>query len=221
MPLRMRWILAAALGLGATAGQALAHPHVWIEMRSDVVFGGTGQIEAVNIEWVFDDGYAQVALDGLDADGDGNYSQAELEPLTRENMASLKDYEYFVVMRANGEKLAIGDAAEAGQIYSNGRLSLHFRVPLKSPVDPMKGEFMLKVYDPEFFIAIDYAKDNPVSAIGTMPASCRIDLGPIPSDSEVEQTRLYLSTKGQDWQPENGEDFGAMFAQPLGVKCGT
>jgi hypothetical protein len=28
----------------------------------------------------------------------------ELAPLTKENIASLKDYEYFTVMRANGEQ---------------------------------------------------------------------------------------------------------------------
>ena len=98
----------AAIGL---AGQAAAHPHVWIEIRSDVIFNDEGKITGINLIWSFDDGYTQVALEGLDTNGDGVYSQQELDPLTKENIASLKDYEYFTVMRVNGEKVGARDTA--------------------------------------------------------------------------------------------------------------
>jgi ABC-type uncharacterized transport system substrate-binding protein len=201
------------------ATPALAHPHVWIDMRSDIVFSDDGLIKGVNLEWTFDDGYTQMALDGLDTDGDGVYSQAEIEPLTKENIASLKDYEYFTVMRVDGEKQEIGEVSEFGQIWSNDKLALHFHVPLKKPVDPVKGQFMVKVYDPEFFIAIDYVKDDPVTVLGKIPAACRLVVKPVPTDAELEQTRQMLSTKGKDWQPENNEDFGAMFAQAVAIEC--
>ncbi len=61
---------------------AAAHPHVWVTMRSDVLFNDANQISGIGVEWTFDDGYAQVALDGLDANGDGVYSPSELAPLT-------------------------------------------------------------------------------------------------------------------------------------------
>ena len=37
-------------------------------------------------------------------------SPGELEPLTRENLDSLKDYDYFTYMRFDGKKQAMGDA---------------------------------------------------------------------------------------------------------------
>ena len=40
-----------------------------------------------------------------------------------------------------------------------------------------------------------------------------------PTDAEVEQTRAMLSTKGPDWKPEEAEDFGALFAQPVTIQC--
>ena len=43
-------------------------------MRSDVVFNEQGQVTALNLMWTFDDAYAQMALEGLDANGDGVYS---------------------------------------------------------------------------------------------------------------------------------------------------
>jgi len=216
-----RWAAPAALiaSLAAAAGPAAAHPHVWIEMRSDVVFDDQGQVTALNLMWTFDDAYAQMALDGLDTNGDGVYSPSEIEPLTKENIASLKDYDYFTVMRFNGEKQALGEVTEFGQIWSNDKLQLHLQVPLKTPVDPTKGEFVAKVYDPDFFIAIDYVKDEPVTVIGAMPKGCDLVVKPVPTDAEVEQTRAMLSTKGPDWKPETEEDFGALFAQPVTIQC--
>lgn len=217
----MRWKAAMASAALAVSGSgtAMAHPHVWIEMRSDVVFNDDGKIQGVNIIWTFDDGYTQMALDGLDANGDGVYSQSEIEPLTKENMASLKDYEYFTVMRVNGAKQEIGEVAEYGQIWSNNKLELHFQVPLKTPVDPASGEFIFKVYDPDFFIAIDYVKDDPVTVIGNLPKNCELVVKPVPTGAEVEATSQMLATKGADWKPENNEDFGAMFAQPVTIQC--
>jgi len=213
--------LFASMALLLWAAPALAHPHVWLTMRSDVVFTGDGLIKGVNLEWTFDDNYTLMALEGLDTNGDSVYSQAELAPLTKENIASLKDYSFFTVMRFGGEKLEIGEVTEFGQIWSNGKLALHFHVPLKTPADPRKGEFMVKVYDPDFFIAMDYAPDDPVTVIGAMPPACKLAVKPVPTDAELEQTRTMLSTKGKDWQPEANEDFGAMFAQPVAISCGA
>ena len=217
----MRWFTAAAV-FAATmcaAAPAMAHPHVWIEMRSDVVFDGKGLITGMNLMWTFDDAYAEMAVDGLDANGDGVYSPQELEPLTKENLLSLKDYDYFTVMRFNGEKQLFGPIVESGQIWSNNKLQLHFQLPLKTPLDPLKGEFAAKVYDPEFYIAIDYVKDEPVSVTGNMPENCQLVVKPVPTDAEVEATRTMLATKGKDWKPETAEDFGEVFAQPVTVEC--
>lgn len=217
----MRWFTAAAV-FAATmcaAAPAMAHPHVWIEMRSDVVFDGKGLITGMNLMWTFDDAYAEMAVDGLDANGDGVYSPQELEPLTKENLLSLKDYDYFTVMRFNGEKQLFGPIVESGQIWSNNKLQLHFQLPLKTPLDPLKGEFAAKVYDPEFYIAIDYVKDDPVSVTGNMPENCQLVVKPVPTDAEVEATRTMLATKGKDWKPETAEDFGEVFAQPVTVEC--
>lgn len=210
--------LAPAMML-AMAASAHAHPHVWIEMRSDVVFDDQGLINAINQSWTFDDAYAEMALDGLDANGDGVYSDSELEPLTKENLESLKDYDYFTSVRFNGEAQALGAILESGQIYSGNKLQLHFQVALAKPLDPRAGDFLLKVYDPEFFIAFDFAKDDPVTAIGAMPAACGLDVGPVPTGEEVEQTQQMLASKGRDWKPEQAEDFGALFAQPVRIRC--
>ncbi len=210
-----------ALMIVAVPNLAQAHPHVWVEMRSSVIFNAAGLIQGVNVEWSFDDVYAAEALTGMDANGDGEYSQDELKPLTAENMASLKDYDYFVFMRAGGKLLATAPPTNAGQTYNGKKLQLHFEVPLQTPLDPRKEEFMVKVYDPEFFIAFDYAKEQPIDSDGKIPDGCKVNINPLLTDGEMNQTLAMLATKDREWKPEAGEDFGSLFAQLVSVKCGA
>ena len=223
-PGRMTARLAIALLCFAwAAGQALAparaHPHVWIEARSDVVFDDQGRIVAINHEWTMDEMYSATAVDGLDGDGDGAYSPGELAALTKENIELLKEYSYFTHFMVDGKQAAFGDAVEAGQVWNNKRLKLHFQLPLEEPISPIARQVFYRVYDPEFFIAIEFSGADAIAVLGGKPASCQVGLQTPASDQQTEQTRSMLATKGVEWQPSAEEEFGAMFAQPITVRC--
>jgi hypothetical protein len=47
-----------------------------------------------------------------------------------------------------------------------------------------------------------------------------MELKPLMTNEEIDKTRETLADKPQDWKPEQPTDFGAMFAQPLIIKCG-
>jgi ABC-type uncharacterized transport system substrate-binding protein len=210
-------LLAAILLL--LAGPAAAHPHVWIQARSDVVFDDKGMIVALNHEWTLDEAYTETAVDGLDVNHDGVYGPEELAPLTKENIDSLKEYAYFTAMKAGTAPVAFGDVTEAGQLWSNKQLKLHFRLPLKTPLDPRKQRVFYRVYDPGFFISIEFSGKQAVSGVGAMPGDCRVELQEPDSDQQTADTKAMLATKGVDWQAPPEEDFGAMFAQPVVVLC--
>lgn len=197
----------------------MAHPHAWIETRSDVVFDAQGRIAAINIDWNFDPDYSAMAVDGLDANGDGYHSAGELNPLARANLDALRDYDYFVKARAGAEAVDYAEVTEFGSIYNNGTLKMHFRLPLAEPRDPIAAEFVYRIYDPTFYIAIDFAQDQPLALLGKVPEACKIVLRDAPTGTEIEETRDMLSQKGQDWQPPEEEDFGSMFARPVAVEC--
>ena len=209
------------LGLLLLAGQAFAHPHVWADMRSQLVIGDDGTIQGVTVQWTTDKTYALDALDGFKPDADGNYSAEDLAKLTAENLDALKDYGWFIFFRFNGELKEIGTPTEGRQTYNpkDGRLTLYFTAPLKEPLDPRKGTVDLKVYDPEFFIDFEYVDDKPLLINKALAPGCTADLLPIVGDAGLQQTKDMLATKDKNWKPENGEDFGAMFAQAAEVKC--
>jgi nickel/cobalt transporter (NicO) family protein len=199
---------------------AEAHPHAFIALRTILVLNRIGHVKAVREEWEFDENYAATALDGLDANNDSLYSAAELAPLTDENIKSLREYDYFTVIRQKGEKQTIADVKKASQSYDGGILRLVMDMPLVKPLDPSNGEIQIKVYDPEFFIAYDYQETDPFMMSGALPAGCSAVLLPLPTDSELEEKRDYLAEKSPDWKPDTDDDFGSLFAQPLRVICG-
>ncbi|PVB62465.1 DUF1007 family protein [Labrenzia sp. 011] len=74
---------------------AAAHPHVFVEARSKLVFDDTGQAVAVNHVFRFDDAFSAFAMQGFDMNGDGVYSREELSELAKVNVESMADFGYF------------------------------------------------------------------------------------------------------------------------------
>ncbi len=75
--------------------EALAHPHVFVRARAEVVYDDKGEVVAINHDWQFDDAFSAFALQGLDTNGDGKYSREELAGLAKVNIDSMKEYGYF------------------------------------------------------------------------------------------------------------------------------
>jgi ABC-type uncharacterized transport system substrate-binding protein len=216
---KLTCLLAALLAL-ATTGGAVAHPHVFSTMRTMILADDVGHVKAVGVEWLFDENYTQFALEGLDLNNNGAYEPEEIQPLTDENIKNLLESQYFTFLRQNGKLLEQGPVTQYGQDLDDGRLKLFFIVPLKQPADPRTGAVELKVYDPDFFIAFDYEQTDAVRLQGKLPDGCKMDLKPLPSTEDMDQTRNFLADKGTDWTPEQPTDFGSMFAQALVVSCG-
>ena len=89
------------------AGQAFAHPHIWVTTRSEVMIEN-GAIVAIRQHWTFDQYYSDTAIDGLDTNKDGVYSRQELADLAKVNVEALKDFGYFTYPRLAGKDLAVG-----------------------------------------------------------------------------------------------------------------
>ncbi|OKL44131.1 hypothetical protein A3843_10380 [Pseudovibrio exalbescens] len=76
-------------------GVALAHPHVFIQAKAELVFNDEGYLTHINHTWLFDDMYTAFAVQGLDADGDGTLSQSELKDLAGVNVQGMEEFGYF------------------------------------------------------------------------------------------------------------------------------
>jgi ABC-type uncharacterized transport system substrate-binding protein len=55
-----RLLIAAVLSL-TFAAKAVAHPHVWVTMHSEVVYAPDGSVTGVRHDWSFDDMFSAFA----------------------------------------------------------------------------------------------------------------------------------------------------------------
>jgi ABC-type uncharacterized transport system substrate-binding protein len=203
-------LFAAAAALPHSAG---AHPHVWIDARSQVIFDDQQRISALRVSWRFDEFYSLFAIEGLDQNGDGDLDSDELRPLAELNVTSLKEYRYFTQILADGAELAYGPVSEYGSRYEDGILTLEFVIPLEAPVDPRRAEVSFKSYDPTFYIAIEPALQEPVSFAGSPPPACAV----VVEEGRDGET-LDLS-EADFLNPATSDTIGALYATNIVVAC--
>ena len=115
--------------------------------------------------------FSTYALQGLETKTKGEYSREELGPLAQTNVESLKEYGFFTFAKADGKKAKFEEPVDYYLEYKDGRLTLHFTLPLKTPVKAK--ELVLEVFDPEFFIDFTFADKDPVRLVGA-PAACQM-----------------------------------------------
>jgi ABC-type uncharacterized transport system substrate-binding protein len=202
-------LLAAALVLAA--GAARAHPHVWITATSELLYAEDGSITGVRHAWTFDDMFSAYAVQGLESKTKGAFSREELAPLAQVNVESLKEYAYFTFARADGKKERFQEPVDYFLDYKDTVLTLHFTLPLKTPVKPKQLE--LEVFDRSFFIDFQMAKDNPVRLVGA-PAGCQMKLER-PGDGTASAQKL----DEQTFTDGANANFGMMFANKITVDC--
>src|SRR5215475_6221406 len=93
---RLFFSIATALAaLAGAATAASAHPHVWVTMKSELVFAPDGTVTGVRHAWTFDDMFSAFATQGIEAKKKGEFTREELAPLAEVNVTSLKEFDYF------------------------------------------------------------------------------------------------------------------------------
>jgi ABC-type uncharacterized transport system substrate-binding protein len=202
-------LLAGVFTLGAGAAQA--HPHVWITASSELVYAPDGSVTGVRHAWTFDDMFSSYALQGIETRTKGVYSREELAALAQTNVESLKEFAYFTFAKADGKKEKFLEPVDYFLEYKDEALTLHFTLPLKTPVKPK--ELALEVFDPSFFIDFKLADKDPVRLVGA-PAGCQMKFQR-PNDGAAGAQKI----GEQDFLNGDNSNFGAMFANKITVAC--
>ena len=211
-PHSLRVILATFLGL-LFAGPALAHPHVWVVMTSEVVYAPDGSIVGVRQAWSFDDMFSTFAVQGLESKQKGVFTREELQPLAKVNVESLKEYDYFTYAKADGKKTTFTDPVEYYLELKDSILTLNFLLPFKAPLK-VKG-FDLEVFDPSYFVDFSFAEKDFARLAGA-PAGCKLATGKPQEMSKDMALRLSQIPPGEQIPQDS---YGAQFANKISVKC--
>ena len=202
---------AAFAGLVIATAAAQAHPHIWVTVKSELVYAPDGTVTGVRHAWTFDDMFSTYALQGIESKTKGIYSHDELAALAQTNVESLKEFAYFTFAKADGKKQKFLEPIDYFLDYRDGLLTLHFTLPLKTPVKSR--ELAFEVFDPTFFVDFKYADKNPVTLVGA-PAACQTSFQR-PNDGTASAQTL----GEQNFMSGENSNFGAMFANKIAVVC--
>jgi ABC-type uncharacterized transport system substrate-binding protein len=208
----LRILLAALLSLAASS-LVQAHPHVWVTMQTELVYGPDGSITGIRHAWSFDDMFSTFATQGMESKEKGKFTREELAPLAKVNVESLKEYDYFTYATADGKKAELTDPAPSYWLdYKDQVLTLNFLLPFKTPVQAK--ELKIEIYDPSVFVDFAFAKDKPVRLAGA--PKCKLDVV-LPREMTFAEGKA-LSQIPAD-QKNTTMTWGAQFASKILVHC--
>ena len=207
---RLAWSVLAAVLLAAGAAQA--HPHVWIQVKSELVYAPDGSATGVRHHWTFDEMFSTFATQGIQAKAGGALTREDLAPLAEVNITSMKDFQFFTFALADGKRFGFKEPTDYWLEQKDGALTLHFMLPFAAPTKAK--QLSLEIYDSTYFVDFALAEKDP-AALVSAPAACKLAVynprgkndaaAPLPSETMFE--------KGA------AGNYGAQFSNKIAVNC--
>ncbi|MEX1107479.1 MAG: DUF1007 family protein [Dongiaceae bacterium] len=208
---RIAATLVAALFV-AQPGLAVAHPHVWIDASAILVVDAAQEVEAVKIVWQFDEFFSAFALEELNADGNDEVTDAEKEALAEQYIESLVEWHYMTELMVDDSYGIFGEAEAYAADIEDGIITLRFTLPLAEPVDAKAHDVALRMYDPTYYIAVEFAGNNAVTVEGSDACTVTINRA-TPSLAPLSLGETTFTNTDQ------AMGIGIMFAETARLRC--
>ena len=196
---RLGLCAAAFTAAGVATTPALAHPHVWVTVKSEVLFDKQGKIAAIRHHWTFDDMYSAFVTTGIGVEGKPATPE-QLLPVAKVNVESLAEFDYFTAAKDGHGKVEFAKPTDYSMSESDKMLAtLNFTLPLATPSSAGKA-FSFQVYDPTFFVDFTFDKDDPVTLVGA-PKGCSLTNLKPPPLTAAEDQKLSLAA-AENFSPD-------------------
>jgi ABC-type uncharacterized transport system substrate-binding protein len=200
-----------ALSVGLSS-PVLAHPHVWVTAKAEVIFAPDGKVTGVRHHWTFDEAYTAYVTQGLDKNNDGKLTPEELQELADENAASLNEFDYFTVLKARGKPQTFDPPREARMTMEKTQVAMSFLLPLKAPVAP-SGAVSVEIEDPTFFVYFSLTEGQAAISLTNAPQGCVTSIAKAkPLDATMQQIL-------QDEGAIQPQDIGIEYANRAIIAC--
>lgn len=214
----IHWRRIALIGLTvltALAGAvttARAHPHVWIDLRTTVVLDDAGRVTAIGQEWLFDPLYSAYAIGGADPATD--QGREVLADLVADSMKNLREYDYFMRVRSDGQRLDFDAVTDYSAGMRGDRLLYRFILPLAEAIDPVAHALDVAVFDPTYYIEMLHLEGDVVAFEGANPGGCMARvIAPTPDMDAI------VLAQSMDRKATPDDTLGAQFAETVIITC--
>lgn len=215
--MRKAWAFGVVAALAP--GQALAHPHVFIDTGVEVIFDDRGQASALRISWTYDDLYSLLVIEerGLDSDYDGALTPEEAAQLSGFDMAWIEGFAGDSYALLGEEPLVLSGPSEWSASYQDGKItSTHLR-RLAAPVAVGATPLVVQVYDPGFYTSYTIASEPKLT--GAAPGCSAQAFGPDPDAADETLRAALAEYSGTESVEADFPAVGAAFAEEVQVTC--
>lgn len=213
MPKRCCLAAAALLASGATS---FAHPHMLAEANLQVTVSPDGKsIQKLKHVWRFDDVSSSMFLVDLDLNGDLTLDADELKQGGQIMLESMGAYNYFQLVTLDGKDVAMNPPVEIFPTWEDNLLVISFEASPKTQL-PLAGKVGISVYDPTFYVAIDFLEDSQLQT-SSLPDDCMRNVVRPKADEALSQNQDTLTDAFMN--DPAGNDMGKIFATRLELNC--
>jgi ABC-type uncharacterized transport system substrate-binding protein len=196
-----------------TPSTALSHPHEWIEMKVEVLFGESGQVTGFRHDWLMDEFFSAYAVADL-PERNGMPTARGLELLAEGMLGNISEIDYFMRLAQEGATPKPGAYTDEDLTFENGQLRMTFETAVNGALPVQEAPLTYKIYDPEFYIEMIHIEGNEPVSLTDAAAACGWELNP---PEENQALAAFASTLGPDQSP--GMELGSFFAEEVTIKC--
>ncbi|WP_164754304.1 DUF1007 family protein [Mesorhizobium sp. M7A.F.Ca.US.008.03.1.1] len=195
---------------------ANAHPHVFAEARLALaVDNNTSTISSLRHFWRFDELFSSAVMMEFDKDSDLQLSSAEMQAVSETVYASLAEYNYFQIVTVDGRDIPMSPPPALKAEFDKDQLIISFESKPKEPLK-LSGKVDFGIYDPSFYTAIDFIKDDDIVVEG-LPATCKPAVIRPNADDAIAQNQKTLTDAF--FNDPTGTDMSKIFATKLELTC--
>ena len=156
----MRKCLIALIILLMLPYAVFAHPHMFIDMKTQPVFSSEG-FEGVRVNWLFDMVFTGSVLMDNDIGWKESFSSGEIEIIRETSFVNLKNYGYYTFFNTDGSFSRPQTFTDFTAFMQDNRLGYEFFLPYSG--DNKKAtQIRIAIYDDTFFCDIAYTEEAPV-----------------------------------------------------------
>ncbi|MCF8068591.1 MAG: DUF1007 family protein [Desulfobacterales bacterium] len=142
--------------------KTMAHPHVFIVQRLEVVFDDNG-LAGIKVRWKFDDMFAGMIAEDHDLDKNGHLEPSEVKEVKKKAFSYISEQNYFLFINIDNKPFQVKFITDFNAVLKDKQLEYHFFVPCHVKASHNIKKITVAAYDPSYFSAIFFADNGPVS----------------------------------------------------------
>ena len=207
-----RYALIAWALFATSLSTAEAHPHMWIDLKSEIIIQDQTLVSAIYQEWLFDDFFSASLIEEASQNPKGR--EVGIKAVVEEILDNLEPHDYFTLINVNGKKISSNPIKSFEVDVRENRVWVSFSLPISKEVNITAQALDYSIFDPTFYIEMLYFEGETVSFTGDVPTSCSTKIKqPNPS------TEAVLLSRSPDLDKVPNRSIGELFAETVVVNC--